>query len=112
MSSLRQKAISSNIANVNTPNYKVSRVEFERILGRAIDGVAVKKTHDNHIGIRDISDVKPLVYKSRSTSLKDNGNNVDIDVEMTELAANEIYYNTLIHSLNAKLGSLNYVINR
>ena len=42
----------------------------------------------------------------------DNGNNVDIDLEMTELAANEIYYSALTQIINAKLSSLNYVINR
>ena len=34
-SSLRQEAISSNIANVNTANYKVNQVVFESLLGKA-----------------------------------------------------------------------------
>ena len=29
MSSLRQRTASSNIANINTPNYKVNKVEFK-----------------------------------------------------------------------------------
>lgn len=112
MSSLRQKTISSNIANINTPGYKVNKVEFENILDKAMKGIALKKTHENHFGIGKISDVDPIVMKRTGTFLNDNGNNVDIDIEMTELAANEIYYSMLIRQVNSKLGNLNYVINR
>ena len=114
MSSLRQRTVSSNIANINTPNYKVNKVEFEEILQLAMDKTAVKleKTHPDHFGVGDASDIEPVVEKRKSTSLNDNGNNADVDLEMTELAANEVYYNTLISQLNSRLGNLNYVINR
>lgn len=109
---LRQKSISSNIANINTPNYKVNKVEFEEHLSKAISGIAMKKTHSQHFGLDNIKDVQPVVKKRETTMLNDNGNNVDIDLEMTELAANEIYYNVLIQQLNSRLGNLNYVINK
>lgn len=112
MSSLRQKAISSNIANINTPNYKVNKVEFEELLSKASNEITLKKTNDMHFGIESIRDVEPEIKKRTSTLLNDNGNNVDIDLEMAELAANEIYYNVLIRQINSKLGSLNYVINK
>ena len=112
VASLRQKAISSNIANVNTPNYKVNKVEFEKYLTEATDGIVLKKTHERHIGIRGLKDIVPEIKKRETTSLNANGNNVDIDLEMTELAANEIYYSILVQQLNSKLSSLNYVINR
>lgn len=112
LSSLRQKTISSNIANLNTPNYKVNKVEFERFLANARQGMGMKKTHEAHFGVDNIRDIEPVIEKRESTSLNDNGNNVDIDYEATELAANEIYHNVLIQQINAKLGSLNYVINR
>ena len=112
VASLRQKAISSNIANANTPNYKVNKVEFEKYLTEATDGIVLKKTHERHIGIRGLKDIVPEIKKRETTSLNENGNNVDIDLEMTELAANEIYYNILVQQLNSKLSSLNYVINR
>jgi len=110
--SLRQRTISSNIANINTPNYKVNKVEFENLLDQAIRGIGLKKTHKDHFGIGEIKDVEAIVRKRTNTFLNDNGNNVDIDLEMTELAANEIYYSTLIKQVNAKLGNLSYVINR
>ena len=97
VSSLRQRIISTNIANINTPNYKVNKVEFEEFLAKAKSDASVPH---------------PIVKKRTGTSVNENGNNVDIDLEMTELAANEIYYNVLIHQLNAKLSNMNYVINR
>ena len=112
VSSLRQKTISSNIANINTRGYKVNKVEFEKYLSSATEKIAIKKTHPKHFGIDSIKNVEPTVSKRTSTSLNDNGNNVDIDLEMTELAANEIFYNVLVQQMNARLGNLNYVINK
>jgi flagellar basal-body rod protein FlgB len=37
---------------------------------------------------------------------------VDLDMEMVELAANEIYYSVLVQQLNSRLSKMNYVINR
>ncbi|HMM68968.1 flagellar basal body rod protein FlgB [Gudongella oleilytica] len=111
-SSMRQRAISSNIANINTPNYKVNKVEFEEHLKNAINGTSLKKTHEKHFGANGIGDVKATIEKKKNTSLDETGNNVDIDIEMTELAANEIYYSTLIQLLNAKYSKLNAAINR
>lgn len=111
MSSLRQRTISNNISNINTPRFKAGRVEFEEILEKA-KGIRMSKTDDTHFGIRNIADIDLKVKKKNTTMLNDNGNNVDIDLEMTELSANEIYYNTLIRQVNSKLGNLSYVINR
>lgn len=111
-SSMRQRSISSNISNINTPGYKVNKVEFEEHLRKATDGITMKKTHDGHFGVGNIGDVQATVGKRTSTVLNENGNNVDIDYEMTELAANEIYYSTLIQLLNSKYSKLNASINR
>jgi len=111
-SSMRQRAISSNISNINTPGYKVNKVEFEDHLRKATDGIAMKKTNESHFGVGNIGDVTATVEKRTSTVLNENGNNVDIDYEMTELAANEIYYSTLIQLLNSKYSKLNASINR
>lgn len=110
MSSMRQKTISNNISNINTPGFKAGRIEFEEILQKAKD-VSMSKTDNMHFGVRDIDDINLQVKKRNTTMLNDNGNNVDIDLEMTELSANEIYYNTLIRQVNAKLGNMSYVIN-
>lgn len=111
MSDIRQKTISSNISNINTPGFKAGRVEFEELLQKS-KNIRLSKTDDKHFGVRNIEDLDLKVKKKNTTMVNDNGNNVDIDLEMTELSANEIYYNVLIRQVNSKLGNLNYVINR
>ena len=110
VSSLRQRTISSNIANINTPGFKVNKVEFEDYLDNATHKISMKKTDDQHYGV----EAGPLVTveKRETTYLNENGNNVDVEIEMSELAANEIYYSTLIQILNSKYSKLNAVINR
>lgn len=113
-SSMRQKTISSNIANVNTPGYKADKVQFESELRKALgkNGVAMDKTHDDHLGGSTAFSIGPEIVNNESASMNENGNNVDIDREMVDLAANEIYYSALIEQMNRKLGTMNYVINR
>lgn len=113
-SAMRQRAISSNIANVNTPGYKADKVKFEGELRKALgkNGVAMEKTHEGHLGGAKASSVGPEIVRNESASMNENGNNVDIDREMVDLAANEIYYSALIEQVNRKLGNMNYVINR
>lgn len=110
VSSLRQKVVSSNIANLQTPNYKVNRVKFEESLSKAINQIPMLATNNMHLD--RVDEIKPAVVKRDTTYLNDNGNNVDIDLEMAELVANELYYGTLVRQVNAKLAGYNYVINR
>lgn len=112
-SAKRQRVISSNIANVNTSGYKASTVSFESELQKAMDGTGrMMKTHEKHLGTDTAAEVSGTVEVSTGTSMNENGNNVDIDREMVDLAANEIYYNALIEQVNRKLSNMSYVINR
>lgn len=112
VSSLRQRTISSNIANINTPGFKVNKVEFEEYLKKETDRVSMKKTDNQHYGVGEDGDIQATIEKRKGTYLNENGNNVDVDIEMAELAANEIYYSTLIQILNSKYSKLNATINR
>lgn len=110
--SMRQEMISSNVANVNTADYKVNKVDFETILDTVSNGTAMNKTNDLHIGFGNLEDVSPVVSKRTDTTVKENGNNVDIDIEMAEEASNSIYYNAMITQLNAKYSMLRSVITK
>lgn len=99
LSSLRQDTISSNLSNINTPNYKANRVVFESNLNNAKNKLNLHKTRLNHIVP---SDSIGTVEKQNNRSIKDNGNDVDVDFEMAELASNSIYYNSVVSQLNAK----------
>ena len=93
---MRQKSISDNIANVDTPGYKRSEVAFEEDLKAALDkkGVFGYRTHPKHfrLGRPRIDEVKPLPFIPKDESLASGKNNVDIDREMAELAKNQIRF--------------------
>jgi len=99
VSALRQETISSNISNVNTPDYKANRVEFEGYLKNDASKNRLNITNGNHI---DSISKTPIITRQKSNFVQDNGNNVDIDYEMAELSANNIYYDALVSQLNAK----------
>ena len=63
----------------------------------------MKQTNELHIGFDDLSQIDPVVTKKTGTAVKENGNNVDIDMEMTNQAQNSLYYNALVTQMNAKL---------
>jgi flagellar basal-body rod protein FlgB len=112
--SLRQKVLSNNIANIDTPNFKRSDVAFEKILRQTLDKetLAGRRTDERHIqiGNASVSEVRPVVYTERHSSLRNDGNNVDIDSEMTALATNQIQFNALVQQINHHFGMLKYAI--
>lgn len=109
VSSQRAELTSSNIANINTPNYKAKRVEFESYLKNALNGetLSLNTTHVNHLNTNNL---QTKVITSRDTSLKENGNNVDLEVEMLNQSTNSLYYSALTAQLNGRYQMLNYVL--
>ncbi|MPN26950.1 Flagellar basal body rod protein FlgB [bioreactor metagenome] len=112
--SLRHKVISNNIANVNTPGFKKSEVAFESLLQSALDGTQLRMTSTNekHFQIaRSPLQVTPTINTITDTSMRTDGNNVDVDIEMAELAKNNIYYNAVAQQLGQQFSGLKTVIN-
>jgi len=99
---LRQKVIANNVANVNTKNFKRSDVVFEDML--------LKEIKRENIDFHKLESLEPEVVTDNSTSMRMDGNNVDIDLEMTNMAANNILYNTLVTQLNTRFSILKNVI--
>lgn len=89
---LRGEAIADNIANVNTPGYKRKYVTFEESLNE------------------NINKPKAQLKKDASTNMRSDGNNVDLENEKVNQAANTIMYNSLISITNIKLAMAKSVI--
>lgn len=107
-SGMKHKAISQNIANVDTPNYK--RKEVSPNFGQFYqDAMNAKKTDSRHHDFTGTSK-QAFTINNTSHSYSHNGNNVDIDKEMSDLAENQIYYYTMIDQLSGKFQSLQNVI--
>ncbi len=111
---LRNEVIAENIANVDTPGYKRKTVAFEEYLNGALDKSAAggSRTGGKSLPLgANPKDLKITVLEDASnTTMRIDGNNVDIDTEMAEMAKNTIKYNTLIQSLSAEFRKLKHVI--
>lgn len=115
--SARQQAISNNIANVETPHYKAVDVEFERSLRRVMgnDGptLAVQRTDDEHLrqsGLADqAADVSHQTFRRTGTSMRLDGNNVDIETEMVHLAETALRYQSFTTLASRKLALLRMI---
>ena len=91
----RQRVIANNIANANTPGFKKSTVNFQQQLGAALEnGFGMKTSNPRHIGRGQggLEDLEAEVSRVEDTSMRAGENNVDIDQEMVDLAANTLLY--------------------
>ena len=107
----RHTHITSNIGNLDTPNYRPKEIDFEQALSQALQsqqGLALARTNTRHIdlGINEPGRVEPFEQEGEW-----NGFNwVEIDKEMTKLTENNLVYRTAIETLLRKLSLLKEVI--
>jgi flagellar basal-body rod protein FlgB len=112
---LRQELISSNIANAETPGYKAKKIDFEEALSRALDTddqMNMKVTDKKHfdVGNGGFQNLQPEISESADGIVSLDGNTVDRDKELAEMAENKIMYDASVQLLNKKLGLLKYAI--
>ena len=112
---LRNEAISNNIANVDTPNYKRKYVTFkdqlQSALGSSNDLAVTNKRHIS-INAASLAQVQGKVNTEESTSFRKDGNNVSIDNEMAELAKNSLEYRAIIKQVSNQFNRLGSVIQK
>lgn len=106
---IKQKVITNNIANIDTPNYKAKKVSFRNLLDQETSNLEAVKTDYRHVDFTGSGDDYSIVSSS-DTSYQQNGNNVDIDKEMTDLAENQINYQALVERMSGKFNSLKTVL--
>lgn len=113
--SLRQRATAHNIANVDTPGYKAQRVSFEGQLQRALGGepgpgLPLQTSDAAHLGRGDSSSAALFTVEQQANSLRNDGNNVDVDLEMTTLAETSLRYQGLSQLAGMKLSLLKTIV--
>lgn len=106
--SKREEVISNNIANVNTKGYKRFDVVLKDEINNKND-ISLKRTHSKHLQDGSV-DSSYEVKRDDSSSMRLDGNNVDVDVEMSNLAANSILFNSLVTSINNEYSMKSNVI--
>ena len=86
LTSKRQQVLAANVANLDTPGYRAKDISFAQELDGNLDATA------------RVVEVE--------TKEKPNGNNVDLDRELTEITKNGLQYITLIQYLNQRIKTL------
>lgn len=107
---MRQRVISDNVANAETPHFKRSEVLFEQLLEESMGTTGQKRlagkiSDARHIEIGSSASSVPnaKVVTDETTTMNNNQNNVDIDREMSLLAKNQLNYNFYIQQINHDL---------
>jgi flagellar basal-body rod protein FlgB len=81
---LRQQVISHNLANVNTPGYHRLDVDFEEALAEQVKG--------GSMGSGTVP--TPQVHEEKGLPTRPDGNNVDVDREISQLNRNAMMFQT------------------
>jgi flagellar basal-body rod protein FlgB len=97
----RQKAISNNIANMNSPDYRRMDIRFEDILNKMLS------SSDGDI---KSSELEPEYYQPKMTQVKSNGNDVTLDVEVGEMVKNSLRHRTYMSLLKKKYQQMSLAI--
>lgn len=104
----RQRVTASNVANVDTPRFKASAVRFETSLRRAIERATAPIKVDAPPLAEDRVAIE--VVPVAGTTLRNDGNNVDIDQEMVRLAQTQIGYSAVTQLVSGRLALLRSII--
>lgn len=103
-SAARQKTIANNIANVETPGYKRVYVAFEDELRKVMDEGT---RHGVRAGLKKLTPIRRTDLVSPSGP---NGNNVNIDAEIADLAKTALKQKAATVLLEGKIAMLRAAI--
>ncbi|NLM80053.1 MAG: flagellar basal body rod protein FlgB [Clostridiales bacterium] len=103
---LRQKVISGNIANISTPGFIASEVEFEDLFLDILQSGEDRKTIN-----RLVSELEPVIAEDQTSAVNENGNNVDIDGQSVEMARTVLAYQTVTRLIADEISREKYAIN-
>jgi flagellar basal-body rod protein FlgB len=93
---LRQKAIASNVANLQTPGYRRVDVQFRDMLAKAIE------SGDDF----DLDELDAEIFSPMDTPVKANGNDVNIEQEVGAMLKNTLTHKAYIRLMNKKYAQM------
>lgn len=98
----KQKVISSNIANINTPAYKTKDLVFENELNNRLDNtLKMQVTSPKHMSSieSNLSNANPKLVEVKGLEEQNDGNNVNLDTQMSEMSKNKILFDAIQSSI-------------
>ncbi len=125
----QQTVISSNLANIDTPNYQPKSVDFQTALRNELDtmnaspgntlapssgpsaAVAMKTTDPRHFAsVGSLGDGSSASVNSVTENTRNDGNQVDLETEMTALTQTQIQYSADSRLITGKFAQLYTVL--
>ncbi len=108
----RQQLIANNLANMDTPGYRAMDVPFEQVLTKEIrrgGDLRMAVTQPGHMGNstsmqQGAAIQEPVVFRT-------DGNGVDVDAQMTELAQTNINFDAVTQLMAGRLAIMRMAIN-
>ncbi len=97
----RQKAIATNVANLQTPGYRSLDVRFEALLDKAM----------KNSGAVDLEDIQSELYEPGTTPVQSNGNDVSLEVEVGKMVKNTLRQKAYVRLLQTKYRQMSLAIN-
>ncbi len=116
MRQIRQKLISSNIANADTPSYASTDIAFEKQLKEASishsahSGILLV-THPRHLQLSgNLENLRPTVITPAQAAINNDLNSVDVETELMKMAHNNTIYEALVVALHKQMQGIDYAI--
>jgi flagellar basal-body rod protein FlgB len=103
----RQLVLSSNVANLDTPGFTPSDVDFESALSKAQAAGKPVATNSRHLSLNSAESDIPTSERPDKVESRD-GNSVDLDMQMARLGQNAVSYQANIKAASKKLAILKY----
>jgi len=103
--SQRQSIISDNVANVDTPGYLTHDVPFESTLLSAMQDQTFARQAGMQ-GNADVPSALPGAITRSDLRTRNDGNNVDINQQMTEMARTTVVYQAATQLITGKFALL------
>jgi flagellar basal-body rod protein FlgB len=99
--SLRQSAISNNIANMNTPGYRKVDVKFNELLAEKISEGRELSTED----------ATPELFEPQTSPINEQGSDVLLETEVGEMVKNSIRHKTYMRLLAQRYRQIDMATN-
>jgi flagellar basal-body rod protein FlgB len=95
---VRHRVLASNIANVDTPNYRAKDVTFDRVLGNEMQ---ITTTNPKHLQTAASSGGSSVT--SEDSQLWADKNNVEMDQEVAKMTQNAMLFEAGVTLLKKKI---------
>jgi flagellar basal-body rod protein FlgB len=108
----RNQALSANIANAETPQYRAIDVSFGNELEKAFESQtgSLAQTNPGHLDNQSTNGDTSKLVNDLSGPTKPDGNNVDLDLQMGRLAQNSGDYANAARLIRRQIGLLRTAI--